>query len=212
MMATGTSLSVELAKKMREDILKEVFQTGFKLTEQDICAQYGVSRTPVREALHNLEAEGLVKLIPNRGAFVVGFSKQDMSDLFQLRKVYEVQAVKWAILRISDEEMENLEESYEFMEFYTKRGDTRRLKELNARFHRNIYEASHSRILIDVLTSYQSYLQNSAQTLPCKKEQLHEIFAEHTVIFQAFLHRDAGAGAGAMRRHIDNSSKRALRG
>ena len=209
-MAGGKSLTAELAGKIRKDILTETLPPGLKLTEQNICDQYGVSRTPVREALRNLETEGLVEIIPNRGAFVVGFSGADMADLFALRKIYEVQAVQWAILRISEAEMEDLEESYEFMEFYTRRSDTRRMKELNARFHRSIYEASHNRLLCGVLTSYQSYLRDSARTLPYREEQLEEIFREHTAIFEAFRSENPGAGGEAMARHIDNSALRAL--
>jgi DNA-binding GntR family transcriptional regulator len=209
-MAAGKSLTAELAGKIRKDILTEALSPGVKLTEQNICDQYGVSRTPVREALRNLEAEGLIEIIPNRGAFVIGFSGEDMADLFALRKIYEVQAVQWAILRITETEMEDLEESYEFMDFYTKRGDTRRMKELNARFHRSIYEASHNRLLCSVLTSYQSYLRDSARTLPYREEQLDEIFREHTAIFEAFHREDPASGGQAMACHIENSAVRAL--
>ena len=206
----GATLSIELADKVREDILIEALPPGMKLTEQVICDQYGVSRTPVREALRTLETEGLVEIIPNRGAFVIGFSMDDMADLFELRKIYEAQAVRWAIMRISEEKMEELEESFEFMEFYTARGDARRMKELNARFHRCIYEAAHSRMLADILLLYQSYLLRSVKAQPSKRDQLGEIFDEHLSVIDAFRDKDPEKGAAAMEAHISAAALRAL--
>ena len=99
-------LSESLLGKLQRDILTGEFKPGKKLTEQELCSRYMVSRTPVREALKQLETDGLVENILNRGAFVVGMSDQDYEDMFELRKIYEIQAVKWAIERISEEEME----------------------------------------------------------------------------------------------------------
>ena len=87
-------LSSDLVGKLRIEILTERIIPGEKLTEQTICGQFGVSRTPVREALKNLEAEGLVEIIPNRGAFVVGLSKDDIRDIYIIRMQNEMQAVR----------------------------------------------------------------------------------------------------------------------
>ena len=78
------------------------------MTEKSICEKYNVSRTPVREAFKQLEADGLIKNIPNRGAYVRGLTVRDISDLFDLRCIFEVQAVEWAIDRMSDEEIDKL--------------------------------------------------------------------------------------------------------
>ena len=120
---SNAPLSTSLLGKLQKDILTGKLKPGQKLTEQQLCKTYGVSRTPVREALRQLETDGLVENILNRGAFVVGMTEQDYEDMFELRKAYEIQAVKWAIERITDEEMERLEETFEFMEFYTMRND-----------------------------------------------------------------------------------------
>ena len=105
------ALSTDLFSNLRKDILQGKFRQGDKLTEQQICDDYGVSRTPVREAFKQLELEGFIETVPNRGAFVVGFSAQDIEDMYELRKAYEVLAVKWAIERISKDEFEKLEEA-----------------------------------------------------------------------------------------------------
>ena len=98
-------LSNNLYARLQADILTNKIAAGEKLTEQRLCKEYDVSRTPVREALRQLETHGLVENIPNRGAFAVGFSEQDFKDMFDLRKSCEIQAVKWAIERIIDEEL-----------------------------------------------------------------------------------------------------------
>jgi GntR family transcriptional regulator, rspAB operon transcriptional repressor len=91
--------------------------------------------------------EGLVEMIPNRGAYVLGLSARDMDDMFILRKIYEVQAVRWAIERITDEEMAQLEETFDFMEFYTMKNDVEKMLNINVNFHQTIYKASHNRML-----------------------------------------------------------------
>ena len=101
-------ISSSLFSQLQKDILIGKLKPGQKLTEQAICKEYKVSRTPVREALRQLEMDGLVENILNRGSFVIGLSQQDFVDMFQLRKFYEVQAVKWAIDRITDDEMDAL--------------------------------------------------------------------------------------------------------
>ena len=101
-------LSAGLYTELQRDILSGAIPDGSKLTEQAVCKRYGVSRTPVREAFRQLEADGLIDNIPNKGAFVTGLTKRDISDLFDLRILFEVQAVEWAIKRMSSEEIDEL--------------------------------------------------------------------------------------------------------
>ena len=207
-------LSTDLAVKLRVEILAERIRTGEKLTEQTICEQYGVSRTPVREALRNLEAEGLVEMVPNRGAFVIGLSEDDIRDLYALRTHNEMQAVRWAIERRTKDEMEAIEESLDFMDFYTEnfyneRGDIKRMRSIDAEFHRRIATASHNRILIESLSRIQDYIRYSSRVLPWREANLSAILKEHKAIFSAFKSGDPETGALAMKKHIENSFARA---
>ena len=111
----NVSLSTDLFVRLKEDILSGALRNGEKLTEKDLCDKYEVSRTPVREALVQLQAEGLIENVPNRGAFVTSLSDRDIDDMYTLRKAYEVQATRWAIERITEDEMDELEENFEFM-------------------------------------------------------------------------------------------------
>ena len=81
-------LSADMYSELRADILSGEIPDNSKLTEHAICKKYNVSRTPVREAFRQLEADGLIENIPNRGAFVTGLSRRDISDLFDLRSLF----------------------------------------------------------------------------------------------------------------------------
>ena len=201
-------LSNSLLGKLQKDILTGKLKPGDKLTEQELCKAYGVSRTPVREALRQLEADGLVENILTRGAFVVGMSEQDYEDMFELRKAYEVQAVKWAIERITEEEMDRLEETFEFMEFYTLRNDIDKMLTINSGFHQVIYEASHNRMLKKLLSSYQNYLKYKGIESAYDDDYLTTVLEEHRAIFKAFKDKDVKAGTLAMEMHIDRARER----
>ncbi len=201
-------LSTNLFSKLQVDILSGKLRSGEKLTEKRICDEYKVSRTPVREALRQLEMDGLIENIPNRGAFVIGLSPQDIDDMYVLRKAYEVQAVRWAIDRITDEEMEVLEETFEFMEFYTMKNDINKMLNINTGFHQIIYNASHNRMLQQLLSSYQVYIKHCKKTNYYAPDYLKEVLEEHRAIFEAFKAKDKEGGALAMTIHMDNSMTR----
>ena len=201
----STNISIGLVERLRGDILSEQLYPGQKLTEKDICDKYDVSRTPVRESLKTLETEGLIELIPNRGAFVIGFSIGDMKDLLVLRKTYEVLSVKWAIQRIYEDELENLEKCFEYMKFYTKQQDMKKITDINGNFHNIIYEATHNRTLINILSLYNYYVKHSCLTKATEQEELEEILLEHTEIYNAFMMQDVDAGQKSMAKHIDNA-------
>jgi len=204
------ALSTDLFSNLRKDILQGRLRQGEKLTEQQICDEYNVSRTPVREAFKHLELEGFIETIPNRGAFVVGFTAQDISDMYELRKAYEILALRWAIERITKEEYEKLEEAFEFMEFYTQKKDVEKMLNINMNFHELIYKASHNRMLEHVLSSYQIYIKQSKTTRTDVSETyLDEVLEEHRAIFEAFKNNDVDAGVEAVSRHLDNAKLRA---
>ena len=207
---TNQPLSSNLFSRLQTDILTGKIRSGEKLTEQKICEQYSVSRTPVREALRQLETDGLVESIPNRGAYVIRLSQQDIEDMDQLRKIYEIQAVRWAVERITDEELDQLEETFEFMEFYTMKCDKEKMLNINTHFHQLIYSASHNRMLSHMLASYQIYIKHIRTTPKNDDEYLRIVFDEHRAIFNAIKARDAEAGARAMEVHMDNSKARSL--
>ena len=205
---TAAPLSTDLFFRIKEDILSGKLKENQKLTEQAVCDQYTVSRTPVREALLQLEMEGLVENIPNRGAYVLGLTGQDIEDMYTLRKIYEIQAVRWAISRITEKEMDELEETFEFMEFYTMKNDMNKMLNININFHQVIYRASHNRMLRQLLSSYQVYIKHHKKPQKDTEKYLTEVLEEHRQIFKAFKDGDVDSGVRAMEMHMDNSRER----
>ena len=204
-------LSTDLLSNLRQDLLTKKYERGHRLTEQRICSEYGVSRTPVREALRQLEKEGLIETIPNRGAFVLGFSEQDIRDMFDLRKPYEIQAVTWAIDRMTDEELDAIEETFEFMEFYTKKNDVEKMININMNFHHLIYIASHNKMLLNILSSYQLYMKHAKTSHTFNSDYLPVLLEEHRQIYNALKNRDVLLGIKAMEAHMDNAIERQRR-
>jgi DNA-binding GntR family transcriptional regulator len=196
---------------IREEILKEALAVGSKLTEQQMSERFGVSRTPVREAIGRLEAEGLVNAIPNRGAFIVGLSADDAADMFEVKKQYEIIAARRTAEKATKDDLELLEERFEFMEHYTAKGDLRKMKQINPTFHEAIYAAARSRLLTASITRINTYLKLSAHTRDCRREHLAEIFAEHKAVYKAIKSRDPQKAAAAMEAHCAKTASRLLK-
>lgn len=207
--STILSLPQNLFNQLRDDILQGKIGPGEKLTEQRICKEYKVSRTPVREAFQKLELDGLIQIIPNRGAFVIGLSRQDIEDMYELRKAYEAIAVRWAIERMTNREFEELEEAYDIMEFYTQKGEAEKMLQINMHFHDLIYSATKNRMLQHVLSSYQIYTKNTKVSSEYIRAYLEEVLEEHRQIFLAFKAKDKEAAALAAVRHMENGKRRA---
>ncbi len=207
---SGLPLSTAMFTQLQKDILSGEIPPHTKLTEQVLCRKYNVSRTPVREAFRQLESDGLVENIPNRGAFVIGLTLRDISDLFDLRRSFEVQAVEWAIQRMEEEELDKLREIIEFMEFYTLKSDVDKVLYFNSQFHNIIYDGTKSRMLVKTLSTYQTYLKHSAPPKTFTDDYLKTILEEHKAIFDAFETKNVPAGRLAMDYHMSQSKLRRM--
>lgn len=203
-------LSNTLFVQIQKDILSGKLPANSKLTEQAVCKQYDVSRTPVREAFRQLESDGLIENIPNRGAYVIGLSSRDISDLFDLRRTFEVKAVEWAIERMDNSEIDTLRENIEFMEFYTLKADVEKVLQFNSAFHNIIYKGTKNRMLYQTLSSYQTYLKHSAPAKTFNDGYLRIILDEHKTIFEAFETKNPAAGKNAMDYHMQQSKLRRM--
>ncbi len=203
-------LSANLYADLQADILSGEFPDNSKLTEQVICKKYNVSRTPVREAFRQLEADGLIENVPNRGAYVTALSKRDISDLFDLRSLFEVQAIEWAIKRMTSDDIDALRETVEFMEFYTLRGDIEKVLMFNSQFHSILYQGTKDRMIQKTLSTYQTYLKHSAPAKTYTGDYLKIILEEHKAIFDAVESKNPAAGRKAMEYHMEQSKLRRM--
>ncbi len=207
----SSSLKDEIADIVRERILKGEYEIGEKIKENQIAEELRVSRTPIRDAFKQLENEGLIDYIPNRGCFAKGFTKQDVDDIYAVRMSLEELALVWAVDRITPEELAELEEQCEMMEFYAQGPDSKKVLELNAGFHEVIYASARSRFLAQVLRSYKSYLDKTRKSIFYDQAYIESIVREHRLILEAIKEHNREKAAAAMKEHLCASQQRAER-
>lgn len=197
-----SSLSEKVYRNLRDGIAEGKYRTGDCLVEMKIAEELGVSRTPVREALKQLELEDLVASHPNRGVVVKGFSNEDYQDVSTIRHLLEGQAAYWAAERISDELLSELKDVVELMEFYTQKNDVEHLVRLDTRFHEIVYEASGSRTIRHILASLHHNIRKARQSSLTLPERAICSLSEHQKIYHALESRDAQAAKEFMESHV----------
>ena len=196
------SLSDKVYHHLRDDITEGRYHPGDYLVELKIADELNVSRTPVREALKQLELEGLVSSQPNRGVVVIGITNEDIRDVFTIRHLLEGQAAYWAAERISDQQLDQLSELVELMDLYTRKNDTEHLVRLDSKFHEVIYEACNSKTLYHILTSLHQNIHRARQSSLGMPNRAPNSLEEHRSIFSALERHDADAAKSYMEQHV----------
>lgn len=199
------SLGGRVFQKIREDILNGKYQENDELRENTIGKELGVSRTPVREALRQLELEGLVKIIPNRGAYVTGISHKDIWDIYSIRSILEGLCARRAVEHITEEQLDELEETLLLSEFQIKKEsgiNPDQVAALDGRFHAALYDASGSRILSRLLTDFHNYVQTARKSSVVSEERARKSIREHRQILRAIRERDADMAEQLANEHI----------
>lgn len=196
------SLSARVFQKIREGILSGKYSAAEELKEKSIGDELGVSRTPVREALRQLELEGLVSIIPNKGAYVVGVSLQDIRDIYEMRVLLEGLCAQWAALKVSDVQLAELEENIYLSEFHCQKQNWEQIVELDNRFHELLYEASGSRELQRVLTEYHQYVQRIRRITLSQQRRVKNSTEEHKQIVEALKAHDPRLAQKKAKMHI----------
>ncbi len=187
---------------IRQAIVDGRLPPGRRLKEEELARELGISRTPVREALLVLQAEGLVDAAPNRGATVRAHTAEDLDDLYQLRALLEGYAARRAAVRMTDETAALLWGSCERFEAVAERGEVRDLVRENLFFHGTIHDAAGSarlaamvRKVIELPLVYRSYVWYSP-------EQRHLSVHYHRQIARALEMRDAERAELLMKEHV----------
>lgn len=201
------SLRGRVFNRIREDILSGKYSQSEELKETTIGNELGVSRTPVREALRQLELEGLVNIIPNKGAYVNGITKKDIHDIYIIRSYLEGLCARWACENITQEQIDGLDEIIYLSEFYANKKHHDQLLELDNKFHEIIYEASNSKILNHVLSDFHHYVERVRKiTLSNTPRAIHSN-CEHTAIVEAIKQKDGDKAEYLAHEHIMNTIK-----
>ena len=188
--------------KIREDILSGKYTENEELKEITIGQELGVSRTPVREALRQLELEGLVKIIPNKGAYVAGISNKDVHDIYMIRSYLEGLCAHWACENITQEQIDAIEEVIYLSEFHVKKEHFDQIVELDTKFHELLYASSGSRILGHLLRDYHQYVHSIRKITLSDPDRARNSNAEHSAILEAIRNRDADNAEKLAHEHI----------
>ncbi len=199
------SLRGRVFHKLREDILSGKYEENEELKEVAIGEELGVSRTPVREAFRQLELEGLIQIIPNKGAYVTGITEKDVKDIYMIRSLLEGLCARWATEHITREQMEEMEENIYLSKFHAQKGHLDQLAELDNRFHDIMYEACNSKILEHQLKDFHQYVLRVRRKTLASKNRGPKSNEEHEEILQAIKAGDGERAEQLANRHMINA-------
>lgn len=202
-----SSLEESVYLRLEEEILSGKLRRGEQLREIALAERLNASRTPVRGALHRLAEEGLVELCANKGATVIGITREDIEDIYEVRKRLEGLAARLATERMSDEEKESLKETVELSEFYLTRQDDKQSGELDSEFHNIIFKASGSRHLCKILCDLHKNIKAYRRMSLSKSDRAKKSTDEHREILEAILSGNADEAERLTSVHIDNALK-----
>ncbi len=192
---------------LRQAILTGELQPGERLMEIHLAERLGVSRTPIREAIRKLELEGLVNMLPRRGAEVARITEKSMNDVLEVRTALDELCVELACLRISDEEKKTLKEACLGFEKAVSQGDLKKIAQADVNFHDIIVKATGNERLQQILNNL------SLQTYRYRYEYIRDLIGhkklveEHQRIYDSIVSGDVIAAKEVTRIHIENQRK-----
>ncbi len=199
------SLRGRVFQKLREDILSGKYKEHEELKEVAIGEELGVSRTPVREAFRQLELEGLIQIVPNRGAYVTGITAKDVKDIYMIRSLLEGLCARLATEKITREQMEEMEENVYLADFHASKGHMDQMAELDNRFHDILYEACDSKMLEHTLRDYHQYVLRVRQKTLSTNTRGRASNDEHRQIMEAIKAKDALKAERLANQHMINA-------
>lgn len=202
---TTKSLEERVYILLEESILTGEYKRGDALTEMALSKKLGVSRTPIRSALHRLAEDGLIELTPNRGAVVMGVTNDDIVDIYKIRMRLEGLASAMAAERIDKEQIKRLRETVELSEFYLGKCDVEKVKELDTEFHGIIYKASGNRLLCKILSELHGQTRSYRRVALAVPGRLEKTIEEHKKILTAIESEDAASADELTSLHVENA-------
>ena len=206
------SLHDELLNRLRKMIIDGQFVPGDKIPERQLCDQFGVSRTPLREALKVLAAEGLVQLAPNRGAMVAALTPEEWEECLPMVATVESLAGELACASITDEEILAIKGLHAGMLAAYAAGNLDALLAMNREFHRGIVAAARNQLLAAIHDNLFFRVGRHRLAPHRSKEKTAKALADHEDIIEALEARQSQRLAGLLQRHIEHTYRSVWRG
>ncbi len=189
---------------LRQAILKGELEPGERLMEIQLAERLGVSRTPIREAIRKLELEGLVLMIPRKGAEVAEISEKSLREVLEVRRSLEELAIELACQRITPEELTTLEEAENRFARAVEDGEVMAIAESDENYHELIYQATANDRLVQILNNLREQMYRYRLEYIKDEDRRQILVVEHEHILRAVRRRDIADAKSAVREHIDN--------
>ncbi len=199
---TPRPLYEEVAERLRQRIFARELQPGEWIDEIRLAQAYGISRTPLREALKVLAAEGLVTMKVRRGAYVTEVNEKDLNDVYHLLALLESDAAAIVAGRASDEQLKELKALHK--DLAQAKGDRERFFAINERFHLRLLELADNRWRMQLVADLRKVMKLNRHQSLLKTGRVQESLAEHQALLDAILARDPGLAAERMQAHFAN--------
>jgi DNA-binding GntR family transcriptional regulator len=202
---TRKTLSAQVYERIREAIVQQVLPAGQRIDQNKLADDLQVSLVPVREAMKTLEAEGLVSIIPRRGAFVTEISLKDLADLYFARQLIEGEATYHAVQRMTESDFEAMKTLIGQMREATDRDDLREFMRLNRTFHMTIYGSLNNPHISQTIISLWERSEIYRFRFLFISHSIENIHAEHEAILQACRQQDQQHAKDLAKQHIANT-------
>jgi len=205
------NIEIENHKPLRELVYQELktlilegkITPGTRLMEIDLAESLGVSRTPVREAIRQLEKEGLVIIEPRKGAYVSPISTSDIIEILEVRQNIEGLAARFAACRMSGDELEALRKASSDYDTAVDEGNTADMIKYDTKFHRLIADSSHNKILVHMVEQLQEFVLRFRYVYYDDFKRAGNVPKEHADILEAIASGDGEAARAAADFHIE---------
>lgn len=192
---------------LRQAILTGELKPGERLMEIHLADKLGVSRTPIREAIRKLELEGLVTMIPRKGAEVAQITEKSMNDVLEVRRAMDALCAELACERITDEETQQLGQACVTFEAAVKTRDVKRIAQADVELHDIIVKATGNQRLVQLINNLSEQMYRYRFEYIKDASQHQRLIEEHRVIYESILKKDRETASQAARMHIDNQKK-----
>jgi DNA-binding GntR family transcriptional regulator len=197
-------LHEEVVARLRDKLIEGVMPPGSRVPEKDLCAELGVSRTPLREALKVLAAEGYVVLLPNRGARVAKMTGKNLEELFEVCGGLEALAGELACRQATDAEIAEIKALHDRMaECYAAR-NLAGYYPLNRAIHEAIVRATHNSVLASLYETVSARIRRARFVVPMPPDHWQLAMAEHDAIMNALQRRDSAVLSSILKTHLRN--------
>lgn len=206
-MIKHSNLSQRIYEVLKDQIINEELGPGERLLDDKLASSFGVSRTPIREALTKLTSEGLVEIIPRSGVYVKKLTKKDIEEIYKIRKVLEGLAVREATSIIDDKKLEQLNLLLQKAERCSSGDDWQSYIDLDVALHDSILKNCQNSRLYTVMTNLNTLIHVFRVRVARDKEKAGQALHEHKTILNAIKAKNPEKAEKAMMEHIEKSKE-----